>query len=154
MKKIALLLVTAFILSAFCGCSKDKSNDVSEYTFSGSDECFAVSGGFIELGGEEEIFSGGELTVLDFDELSDITSWSTEFYILADGEKHIVQKNEVVDVDGGAIVEIEGDLGKISGPDIINDDDFEDNLYFVFTGTHSDGNQFSYEFRMDVTKVK
>ena len=154
MKKIALLLVTAFMISSFCGCSEKKSNDISEYTFSGSDECLSVSGGLIQLGGEEEVFSGGELTILNEKEFDDITSWTTEFYVLADGEKHTVQKNSVIDVDGGAIVEISGDLGKISGPDIITDDDFEDSLYFVFTGTHSDGNLYSYEFRMDVTRVK
>ena len=165
MKKfISAILIIIVCLSCFAGCSQQESqktakDNLAVYSFGGSDEHLTVSNGVIVLGGEEEVFSGGELAVLNSDELSDIASWSTEFYVLTDGEKRTVQKNHIVDVDAGAKVELSGDLGKIAGPDVIteyesSDDDFADNLYFVFSGTDKKGKESVYEIRMDVTRVK
>ena len=161
MKKIIVsVLAIALCLTCLVGCSQQKEkDDLAVYSFSGSDEHLTVSNGVIVLGGEEEVFSGGELTVLNSDELSGITSWSTGFYVLTDDEKRTVQKNRVVDVDGGARAELSGDLGSISGPDVITeyesaDDNFKDNLYFVFRGTDKNGNEHSYEIKMDVEHIK
>lgn len=68
-------------------------------------------------------------------------------------------KNAVNDMAGGASVSISGDLGKISGVNVITEyknydiEDFEKNLFFRLTVTDSRGKEKVYELKLDVEKV-
>ena len=76
-----------------------------------------------------------------------------------DGEEKTVYVGSVSDETGGASVNIEGDLGKISGGDIITKyddsytDDFVNNLYFKLVVKNAEGEENTYHLQMKVDKV-
>ncbi len=159
MKKAIALILALLCAFVFVSCGTEKKNSKTEvYTFSGKNGYFSVSNGIIVINGEEEIFSGGELKVLREKPFPDTTSFSTRFYIVNDGEKRTVLLCSVNDMTGGA-VNISGDLGEISGENVItegknlNADDFVNNLYFELRVRDSEGYEKTYEIPMNVEKV-
>lgn len=160
MKKSLVFILALICLFIFVGCNGEKPDDKTEvYTFYGENEYVSVINGTAVVGGEDEMFSGGELRVIDKEPFADAIYWRYEFYILNDGEEKTIYVGAVSDETGGASVNIEGDLGKISGGDIITKyddsytDDFVNDLYFKFIVKNADGEENTYHLQMKVNKV-
>ena len=159
-KAFALFILAVMCLTLLAGCTaKTEKQDPAVYSFSGANYFFSVTDGVIVLNGEEETFSGGNLTVQQEDLFSDVVSYDADFYIIKDGEKRTVLSSSVVDMTGGS-VRLNGDsLGKISGETIItnykmiDEEDWQNNLFFELTVTDKNGEETVYELQMDVEKV-
>ncbi len=160
-KAFALFILAVMCLTLLAGCTaKTEKQDLAVYSFSGANYFFSVTDGVIVLNGEEETFSGGNLTVLQEAPFSDIVSYDADFYIIKDGEKRTVLSSSVVDMTGGS-VRLNGDsLGKISGETIItnykmiDEEDWQNNLFFELTVTDKNGEETVYELQMELEKVR
>ena len=160
MKKVIAIILLILFAFAFVGCNNSsKDSKIEVYTFSGENEYFYVSGGAAVLNGEEEVFSGGELKLFKEEAFSDVYCFSTSFYIVDGAEKRYVLMNVVEDIPGGASVSISGDLGKISGGNVISEykstdmEAFINNLYFELAVTDSQGIESTYELKLNVEKI-
>lgn len=160
MKKSLVLILALICLFIFVGCNATVDSRKPEvYTFYGENEYVSVINGTAVIGGEDEMFSGGELRVIDKELFADAVYWRYEFYFLNDGEEKTLYVGAVSDETGTSAVNIEGDLGKISGGDIITKyddsyaDDFVNDLYFKFIVKNADGEENSYHLQMKVNKV-
>lgn len=160
MKKVFALIIVAVCAFMFTACDGEIADDKTEvYTFYGENEYISVTNGTAVIDGKEEAFSGGNLEILNKELFADAVYWHYEFYISNDGEEKTIYVGSVSDETGTSAVSIEGDLGKISGGDIITEyddsyaDDFVNNLYFKFTVKNSDGEENSYHLQMEVDKV-
>ena len=160
MKKTLVFMLTIMCLFIFAGCNAEKDKDITEvYTFYGENEYISVINGTAVIDRDGEVFSGGELRVLNEEAFADAVYWRYEFYILNDREEKTLYVGSVSDEAGGASICIEGDLGKVSGDDTItryNDsyaDDFINNLYFKFIVKNADGEENTYHLQMKVNKV-
>lgn len=160
MKKVIALILGVLCIFALVGCSGEEvKNETAVYTFSGENEYIRVTNGTVVLDGEEEAFSGGRLEILNKRLCEDAVSWSEEFYIYSGGEEKTVMKNVINDQTGGASVSMYGDLGKISGANVITEyknydtENFERNLFFRLTVTDSKGKEKAYELKLNVEKV-
>ena len=95
---------------------------------------------------EEEEFSGGDIEYRP-DLFDDVKSYATTFYTLKDGEKNVILSNSIDD-QAGISIQVETNLGKISGPNIISEsvekiDDIEENLWFELTIKYKNGEDVS-----------
>lgn len=160
-KLIAVLIVTVLCFSLFTGCSyndEDSQENPTVFSFCGESEQFAIVNGVIVISADEEIFYGGDLKVTDDEYFSDITSYSVKFYTMTNGETRTIMHNSVVDQTGSTI-NLAGDLGKMSGEDIIigskveKTNELKDNLYFELNTTDLNGNQNTYQVQLTVTEV-
>lgn len=153
---IAFVMALVWVLS-LSACGNEKQEQVSTYSFRGEHESFAVSNGLIVLSGEEEVFDGGDLTVMQADLFEGIAAYSTTFYTMKNGVQSTLMSNSVVDYTGGAI-HVEGDLGRISGDDIITGNKAEDrdawreNLWFELKTTDLNGEEHVYQIQLTVTE--
>lgn len=80
------------------------------------------------------MFDGGVFESYLSDLFENAVSYTTTFYTLRNGEKHVILSNSVVD-QTGTPVKVNVSLGKISGSNIITEvvekiDDLEENLWF------------------------
>jgi uncharacterized lipoprotein len=161
MKKMLALILVALCLFMLSGCGNKADNDdkTEVYTFYGENDYVTVTNGTAVVGGEEETFSGGRLEVIKEKAFADAMYWSAEFYIAKDGEKKTLYKSVVEDLSDSAKVSISGDLGKISGGNVISDyessdmDAFVNNLFMLFTVRNAEGEEKTYEIQMNVEKV-
>lgn len=160
MKKILSLILVAACLFMLVGCSNEPDTDkVRVYTFYGENEYVEVTNGTIVLDGKDETFSGGILDVKKPKAFDDAYYWSAEFYVAKDGEKKTVYISVVEDLSDSAKVSISGDLGKISGGNVVttladeNNDDFVNNLFMLLTLRNDKGEETYYEIHMNVEQV-
>ena len=160
MKKAVVLILAVICLFIFVGCNIERVNDKTEvYTFHSENEYISVKNGTAVIDGDEEMFSGGNLEILNDEPFADAVYWRYEFYILNDSEEKILYVGSVSDETGGAQASIEGDLGKISGGDTITKyddsyaDDFVNNLNLKFIVKNADGEENTYRLQMKVNKV-
>ena len=160
MRKIIASMLAVICLFMLVGCSNEQNHEkVKVFTFYGENEYISVTNGTVVLDGDEEVFSGGILNVLQEDTFSDAVYWSAEFYIAKDGEKKTVYKSVVEDLSDSAQVSVSGDLGKIAGGNVISDyedadiDAFVNNLFMLFTVRNAEGEEKTYEIQMKVEKV-
>ena len=144
------------------GCSKtDIKNEVSEstinanknpsgtYLFSGENESIKITNGSIIFGETNEVFSGGNLEILQPDLFADISSYSTTFYTLRNnGERNDFDSTNVTGVRNGA-ESINSDLGSSSsnGFRIIN---LEQGLWFELITTDVNGKEDKYLLELTV----
>lgn len=143
------------------GCSQNgenKSEEIIVYSFCGENEQFTVMNGVIIISADEEVFCGGDLSVIDQDQFADIASYSVKFYTMANGEKRTIMHNSVVDQTGGSI-NVTDDLGRMSGKDILignkteNVSELTDNLYFELSTMDLDGKQNTFQLQLIVTEI-
>lgn len=151
------ILPLFLLLLTLTGCSRIEQRPLAVYSFSGENDLFAVSNGVIVLNGPEEIFSGGYLETFDGFP-TDVTAFSATYYARNGAEKDTFLSNAVVD-QTGHMLRVSGDLGKISGDDILTRFagkellDFKDNLYLDLTLTDSAGKQHTYTLHMTVREI-
>jgi len=109
------------------------------------------------LSDAEEVFDGGDLQITQSGVFEEVASYSTTFYMIADGERRIILSNSVVDQTGGTI-SIEGDLGKGAGDGFIignkveKIDDLKENLWFELKTTDLNGNEEAYQVQLTLTE--
>ena len=162
MKKVLVLLfATILCLGMFVGCFQNDENETKEfavYSFCGENEQFTITNGVIVIDADEEIFYGGDLEVINQECFSDISSYSVTFYTMTNEEKRTIMSNSVVDQTGSSI-NVSGDLGRMSGEDIIigskveEADDIKNNLYFELNTTDLYGEQNTYQLQLAVTEI-
>lgn len=160
MKKIcalALVLVTMFAVS---GCGKtEPEQPLMVYSFHGENEQLKVTNGVIVLSDGKDVFYGGDLEINE-DFPSNITSFSTTFYVASENKDNTIWSNSVVDQTGSCI-QVGGDLGKISGEGgvlgtVVDEEqvaDLKNNLFFELTTTDTNGEENVYQIQMLVSEV-
>lgn len=158
MKKIpALIFITALILT---GCSKTESKQsLKVYSFHGENEQLSVTNGIIVFNDGDNTFYGGDLAVSE-DFPSNITTFSTKFYIKSDNDDQIIISNTVISQNNSPL-SINTDLGKTSGQggtlDTADDNeiitDLKNNLYFELVTTDANGEKNIYELQMLLSEV-
>ena len=155
MRKLTALLCVLLSVLVLAGCN-DKEQ-ITTYTFRGEHDYFAISNGSITLSDTEEVFDGGDLQITQSGVFEEVASYSTTFYMIADGERRIILSNSVVDQTGGTI-SIEGDLGKGAGDGFIignkveKIDDLKENLWFKLKTTDLNGNEEVYQVQLTLTE--
>lgn len=169
-KAFAVALVFVLVLFFFTFRKADQSDNsppgtavhtenISEtkvYSFSGSDDILTVMNGTAVFGEDEDIFSGGMLKINSEKFFDGIISYTAKFYVLKDGQRNTVMINSVTDQTGGMVVFDGDDLGKISGPDIMekdSTDNFMKNLYFEIKIADADGKIKTHQLHLDVTEI-
>lgn len=165
MKKFSAIILVVLLVFSFTSCGGEgvisNKESVSVYSFSGSNGQLEISNGVIVLTDNEDVFSGGDLKVVHPESFSDVVSYSATFHISTNDENILIMSNSVVDETGesGAKIEINGDLGRISGEDAHIDYVFEDgvndtdNLWCEIKTTSSDGEKNTYVIDLNVTKI-
>ena len=160
MKKALVFILAIICLFIFVGCNSTEESDKTEvYTFYGENEYISVTNGTAVIDGENEMFSGGNLRISNEEPFDNAVYWRYEFYVSNDDEENTVYVGSVSDETGGASVNIEGDLGKISGGDIITKyddyyaDAFVNYLYFKLVVKNAEGEENTYHLQMKVDKV-
>ena len=160
MRKMALLFVALAAALTLAGCEKtESSQSLVVYSFHGENELLAVHNGIIVIRDGAEVFDGGDLEVQE-DFPSEITSYTTEFYYLSGNKEKTILTHSVVDQTGNQI-NVEGDLGRISGDGAISGlgaheqelADLQNGLYFELTTIDQSGAQNVYQVQMSVSEV-
>ena len=151
--QIAMLCLCVVLMLAGC----NDTEQITTYTLRGEHDYFAISNGSITLSDAEEVFDGGDLQITQSGVFEEVASYSTTFYMIADGERRIILSNSVVDQTGGTI-SIEGDLGKGTGDGFIignkveKIDDLKENLWFELKTTDLNGNEEVYQVQLTLTE--
>lgn len=157
MKKMIAFVMIAMLSLTGCGKSEPEK-PLMVYSFHGENEQLKVTNGVIVLSDGEDVFCGGDLeTSENFP--ANITSFSTTFYVASDKDNTILS-NSVVDQTGSCI-QVDGDLGKISGEGgilgtVVDEKeiaDLKNNLFFELTTTDINGENNVYQLQMLVSEV-
>ncbi len=124
-----------------------------KYSFYGNHEDFGIVNGLISLNGTEETFDGGDLEITNLALFEKVTSYTTTFYTLINGEQNIILSNGVVGHTGGSS-NVNGDLGSIVGEDVlgIEIDELKDNLWFELKTKDWSGTETIYQIQLTMTK--
>lgn len=155
-KKLIALVLALVCTAGLAGCS-NKQEEVITYSFRGDHEYFVISNGMITLSDTEEIFDGGDLEITQSGVFDETTSYSTTFYTLINGKQRIILSNSVIDQTGGS-VNVDGDLGSISGQGIFIRNKFEiidelkEHLWFELKTTDSNGKENVYQIQLALTE--
>lgn len=158
MKKLISLGLALACVFTLAGCNNTKQEETSTYSFRGENEYFAISNGSIVLSDSEEVFDGGNLSVIKTDLFDGVAAYSATFYAMEDGAQRTLMSNSVIDYTGGSI-HIEEDLGRISGDGIIvggkveNVDELRENLWFELKTADLSGKKNAYQIQLTLTEV-
>lgn len=134
-------------------CSNAEQEQISTYSFRAEHDYFAISNGSIVLSDKEEVFDGGDLEITQSGVFEAVSSYSTTFYTLIDGEQRTLLSSRVIDQTGGS-VNVGGDLGKTSGTGIIignkatSMEELKENLWFELNTTDLDGAETVYQIQL------
>ena len=101
----------------------------------------------------ECVFDGGDLEITNLALFEKVTSYTTTFYTLINGEQNIILSNGVVGHTGGSS-NVNGDLGSIVGEDVlgIEIDELKDNLWFELKTKDWSGTETIYQIQLTMTK--
>lgn len=155
MKKLIALLLALVCVFALASCSNTPDEPVT-LSIKGEHEYFAITNGSIVLSDTEEVFDGGDLQITQSGVFEAVASYSTTFYTLTDGEQRIILSNSVIDQTGGT-VNVDGDLGKVSGKGIIigskvkSIEEWKENLWFELKTTDLNGKETVYKIQLTLT---
>ena len=162
MKKIILVLFTVLMSCVLItGCSlvfiDSKEEYTAVYSFSGSNEQFAISNGSILLSDTESVFRGGNFEEKS-DTFRDIVSYSMTFYIISGEEKVVILSNVVEDLTGQP-VHLSGEIGTITVEDIppkfftSNPQNWKNNLCFELKTIDSNQKETVYQLSLSVAEI-
>ena len=135
--QIAMLCLCVVLMLAGC----NDTEQITTYTFRGEHDYFAISNGSITLSDTEEVFDGGDLQITQSGVFEEVASYSTTFYMIADGERRIILSNSVVDQTGGPI-----------GNKVEKIDNLKENLWFELKTTDLNGNEEAYQVQLTLTE--
>ena len=154
-KLIELIFVFTCMLSLF-ECNNAEQEEILTYSFYGENEHFAISNGSIVLSDSEEVFDGGNLSIIKTDLFDGVTAYSATFYTMKNGAQRTLMSSSVIDYTGGSI-HIEEDLGRISGDNFIigskvdNIDELRENLWFELKTTDLNSDENVYQIQLTLT---
>ncbi len=154
MKKCLSLLLAMLCLLLLVACEKKEEQTLRVYTFYGESELFSVSNGVLVLDEEQEIFYGGELDWKD-ESLDAFSYFSIRFYVQDGAEQATLLHNTVLDKTSGN-VNIDGDLGWISGDLPLTADSLEklqDNLFFELELVDLEGKHNVWQQQMTMKDI-
>lgn len=155
MKKLFVLVLALVFVVGAAGCisptSDTDENGISVYSFTGNHELFEISNGVIVLTDDKDVFDGGDLIIIRPEAFSDIVFYSAKYYQIENGEKITILFNGVEDMTGGS-VNVEGDLGRISGDGVLNYD-LEENLWFELKTTDMNGMKNTYQIQLVLEEI-
>ena len=151
MKKLIALVLALVLVLSLAGCKEQPSTR----HFRGEHEYFAISNVSINLDDKETVVDGGNIEITQSDFFDDVASYTTTFYMLANGEQRIILSNTEINLTGEATT-IDSDLGSISGEGILgnevkNVDDLKDNLWFELKTTDLNGTENVYQIQLKFT---
>ena len=151
MKKLITLVLVLVCVLSLAGCQEEPTT----YSFRGEHEYFAISSVSINLDDKETVVDGGNIEITQSDFFDDVASYTTTFYILANGEQKVILSNTEINQTGEATT-IDSDLGSISGEGILgnevkNVDDLKDNLWFELKTTDLNGTENVYQIQLTLT---
>ena len=153
MKRLIALTFAVVCVLSLAGCQEQVSN----YSFRGEHEYFAISNVSINLDDKKEVFDGGKIEITQSGFFEEVASYSTTFYVLINGEQNIILSNSVIDQTGDA-VSIDSDLGSISGEGVVigngveNIDELSENLWFELKTTDLNGEEKLYQIQLTITE--
>ena len=150
MKRMIVLAFALICVLSLAGCQEQVSN----YSFRGEHEYFAISNVSINSDGKEEVFDGGNIEITQSGSFEEVSSYSTTFYVLINGEQKVILSNSVIDQTGDATT-IDSDLGSISGESVLVNgvksvDDLKDNLWFELKTTDLNGAENVYQIQLAI----
>ena len=110
----------------------------------------------INLDDKETVVDGGNIEITQSDCFNDIVSYTTTFYMLANGEQKVILSNTEINQTGEATT-IDSDLGSISGEGILGNevnrvDDLKDNLWFELKTTDLNGAENVYQIKLTIVE--
>ncbi len=165
-KRINLLIFISLGLYIFTGCipsqelKKSEINDqISVYSFSGSNDDLEVNNGLIILTPKIDVFEGGNITWLK-DVNNNIASYSYKFYIFDGKSKELIKSHVFTNEKNESPMYIPNryDLGSgVGEPDFIDPDlhiFIESGLFLILEITYMDGSSIDYEINLDVKKIQ
>jgi len=155
MKKL-LIILAVFCMFSIVGCNNtplEKEKQIHGFSFNGNCEEFSISNGCILID-EEKKFDGGCLEIGNQDLFRDITAYHEKYYLLIEGEEHVILSNSVIDETGSSVYR--GDIGEIVGEEVfdgIEVEDIKENLWFELKtiGLNSDEN--TYQVKLEITEI-
>ncbi|MDB8460368.1 hypothetical protein [Turicibacter sanguinis] len=165
-KRINLLIFISLGLYIFTGCipsqelKKSEINDqISVYSFSGSNDDLEVNNGVIILTPKIDVFEGGDITWLK-DVNNNIASYSYKFYIFDGKNKELIKSHFFTTEKDEPSMYIPNkyDLGGgVGEPDFINPElhiFIESGLFLILEITYTDGRTVDYEINLNVKKLQ
>lgn len=157
MRKFLLVLLWLILCVGLIGCTTEKEEEPKEYyavySFYGENEQIRITNGVIIQGTTEDVFYGGVLEGKN-DSLSDIAMYSISFYTVNENEKEILLSNKGEDKSGEAL-EIEGEIGKISGEMLFGNkiDEIKDKFLVEVKITNIAGEKYEYRIPLSLIKI-
>ncbi len=156
MKKVTSFAIALVLLFALVGCTNSTPSSIERvYSFSGESNEIRVINGVAVIGGEKETFYGGTLELKN-DNFKDITGYSIKFYI-SDGTENWTLLNNVVKDETGTFELKNQETGRITGQVLntnMDENAFEEHLYFELVTTDENGVTETYTVPMKVTAIE
>ena len=127
---IMVLISSVMILKYFWNFDEPMFQTIT-YLFDGENEMFSITDGQIIISEKKDVFYCGHLKLKD-GIVNDISAYQTSYYIQMNDENHIITINQVMSEDSHINIEIDDDLGKVSGKDYIIVDKNEDMAFRMY----------------------
>ena len=150
MRKLLALVFALVCVISLTGCNNTKQKDVTTYHFSGEHENFTISNGSIILSSKRQEFYGGELTITQPDIFENVTSYSTNFYTINNGERDPFQSNTTTGQTDGAVPSSQK-LGNAASNGIMISN-LEQGLWFELITIDASGAENVYQIQLTLTK--
>ena len=144
-------------LISLTACNTDQEK-AAVFSFYGENELFRVSNGVVVVGGQEDVFDGGDLEIALEEKFANVVSYTATFYTLVTGDRRIILSNSMSDMSGKP-AKVNGDLGRASGEGLIvtnklrNIDELKDNLWFELKTIDANGVENTYQLQLSVTEI-
>lgn len=153
MKKVACLLTALLLCCFLAGCSTSSNQKLTVYSFSGQDDTFSITNGVVVIAPDTAIFYGGYLDA-DEEHFQQITSYSTSFYVWADGHEHTLMDMRAVDTTG-TFLNLDQEVGSVSSQAFFEGAEtaIRDQLFFRLETVNQNGERQTLEIPMSVVDV-
>lgn len=127
------------------------------YSFTGASEDFSLYNGVIVLSSEQQSLYGGELHN-NQENLSDVLSYTVDYFILSDERKESLFTIETGDLaeNDNMLTRERLMLSGVTSKDIFktdSHDNIKNNFYVEVTANKTNGDKESYTIKLDATKV-
>ena len=157
MKKLIALVLTAFFVFTLASCKGNEQDKTTVYSFCGYGEDYVISNGTIVLSDYENIFYGGNLQAVQYENVENIASYTATFYLDVGEKQEIVYVDELLNNSSFELLNI--DFGKTISDNAEIYDLF--NEFYNSNGsfccelktTDTDGNIHSDSIVLELTKI-
>lgn len=122
---VIIVLISSVMMLKYFYDFNEPMQQTTTYLFDGENEMFSITDGQIIISEKEDIFYCGHLK-LKGGIVNDISAYQISYYIQMNDENHIITIDQKISEDSHINIEIDDDLGKVSGKDYIIVDKNED----------------------------